>query len=348
MEAVYVMEPGSYVRREGNALCVVKNGRTINRVPAEDLKRMILVGNVNLTGAVLDFLIQRRVETVFMTATGRFRARLGIDEHRHVALRKAQYLKLSDPRFAVKTACIIVIGKVTNMYRFLLLRARRYKDDALRSAAAAMKIVVARLEKEEDIERIRGFEGAATRLYFQAFPRLIRNDRFTFNGRNRRPPLDPVNALLSFVYTLLTNEVLSAIKARGMDPYLGSLHEISYGRPSLACDLVEEYRSFLGDRLVLGLINRKAVSPDDFICRKSMPASFTDEAEMRAKRPVEMKPLVSRTFIAAYEEMMKRSVIWGPEKKNLTYRWVIMSQVGAFADYLLDADGSYRPHTWEN
>ena len=348
MEAVYIMEPGSYVRREGNALCVVKNGRTVNRVPAEDLKRMILVGNVNLTGAVLDFLIQRRVETVFMTSTGRFRARLGIDEHRHVALRKAQYLKLSDPRFAAKTAGRIVIGKVINMHRFLLLRARRYKDDMLRTGAAAMKMIITRLEKEEDVERIRGLEGAATRLYFQAFPRLIRNEHFTFNGRNRRPPLDPVNALLSFIYTLLTNEVLSAIKARGMDPYLGALHEISYGRPSLACDLVEEYRSFLGDRLVLGLINRKAVSPDDFIYRKPVPASFTDEAEMKAKRPVEMKPLVSRTFISAYEEMMKRSVSWGPEKKSLTYRWVIMSQAGAFADYLLDSDGNYSPFTWES
>ncbi len=342
------MEPGCYVRREGNALCVIKDGRTINRVPAEDLKRMILVGNVNLTGAVLDFLIQQRVETVFMTATGRFRARLGIDEHRHVALRKAQYLKLSDPQFAAKTACRIVIGKITNMHRFLLLRARRYKDDTLRSASAAMKMIISRLENETDMDRIRGLEGAATRLYFQAFPGLVRNDRFTFNGRNRRPPLDPVNALLSFVYTLLTNEVLSAVKARGLDPYLGALHEISYGRPSLACDLVEEYRSFLGDRLVLGLINRKAVSPEDFIFRKSAPAGYTDEAEMKAKRPVEMKPLVSRTFIAAYEEMMKRTVSWGPEKKNLNYRWVIMSQVGAFADFLLNSDGVYTPFTWES
>ena len=348
MEAVYVMEPGAYVRREGNALCVVKNGRTLNRVPAEDLKRMILVGNVNLTGAVLDFLIRQRVETIFMTANGRFRARLGIDEHRHVELRKAQYLKLSDPQFAAKTARRIVTGKVTNMHRFLLLRARRYKDDTLRSASAAMKMVMTRLENETDMDRIRGFEGITTRLYFRAFPRLIRNERFTFNGRNRRPPLDPVNALLSFVYTLLTNEVLSAIKARGMDPYMGALHEISYGRPSLACDLVEEYRSFLGDRLVLGLINRQAVSPEDFIFRKSAPENYTDDAEMKAKRPVEMKPLISRTFIAAYEEMMKRSVAWGPDKKNLSYRWVIMSQAGAFADYLMDSESDYTPFTWES
>lgn len=347
MEAVYVMEPGSYVRREGNSLFVMKDGRRIETIPAEDLKRMVLVGNVNLTGPVLDFLIQKRVETVFMTSTGRFRARLGIDEHRHVALRKAQYNQLGDGRFAAETARRIVMGKMANMYKFLLLRGRHYKAAALRTAAAGLKVFLARLEKETDIERIRGFEGAAARLYFQVFPELIRNDRFSFHGRNRRPPLDPVNALLSFVYTLLTNEVLSAIKARGLDPYMGSLHEISYGRPSLACDLVEEYRSFLGDRMVLGLINRKAIGPDDFIYRQPRQMSYIDENEMKQKRPVEMKPDVGRTFIAAYEEMMKRTVSWGKDKKQTTYRMVILGQAGVFADYLLDPQKEYTPFGWE-
>lgn len=348
MEAVYVMEPGSYIRREGNALCVVRSGQVVDRIPAEGLKRMILVGNVNLTGPVLDFLIRRRVETVFMTPTGRFRARLGIDEHRHVALRKAQYLKLTDSEFAVKTARRIVWGKVTNLYRFLLLRGRKYDDEILRTAAAGLKMAAARIENETDMEKIRGLEGAASRVYFKAFPHLIRNEKFTFNGRNRRPPLDPVNALLSFVYTLLTNEVLSAIKARGLDPYMGALHEIAYGRPSLACDLVEEYRPFLGDRLVLGLINRKAIGPDDFIIRQSAPKNYLDEQEMKAKRPVEMKPHVNRTFVAAYEAMMNRTVSWGPGKKNLTYRWVIMSQVGRFVDHLMDPEKEYAPFLWEN
>lgn len=348
MEAIYVMEPGTYIRRDGKSLCVVKSGQVIDRVPAEGLKRMVLVGNINLTGAVLDFLIQQRVETVFMTRTGRFRARLGIDEHRHVALRKAQYFQLADADFSTNLARRIVAGKIVNMYRFLMLRGRKYKNEKLHTAAAGMKMLEIRLKAATKIDRIRGFEGAATRLYFQVFPHLIRNNRLTFNGRNRRPPLDPINALLSFVYTLLTNEVLSCIKARGMDPYMGSLHEISYGRPSLACDLVEEYRSFLGDRMVLGLINRKAITPDDFIYRKGAPRSYTDESEMRQKRPVEMKPHINRTLVAAYEAMMERTVKWGPEEKNINYRRVIMSQVNAFADYLLEPEREYRPFSWEN
>lgn len=347
MEAVYVIEPGCYVRREAGALCVVKQGSVIDRVPAEGLKRLILVGNLSLTGAVLDFLIQRRIETVFMTPTGRFRARLGIDENRHVALRRAQYLRLNEPDFAARTAGMIVAGKMRNMIRLLMLRGRQYDDADLRTAAAGLKSMQLRLDKTSDLEQIRGLEGAATRIYFQRFGRLIRNDRFAFNGRNRRPPLDPINALLSFVYTLLTNEVLSAIKACGLDPYMGALHEIAYGRPSLACDLVEEYRVFMGDRLVLGLINRNALTPDDFIYRDVAQQAYRDEAEMRSKRPVEMRPPVMRAFVTAYEQMMKSKIKYRDGEPRSTYRGVILRQVRSFADYLHAPEGGYTPFVWD-
>ena len=346
MDTIYVMEPGCYVRREGNALNVVKKRQVIDRIPAEGLKRLILVGQVNLTGAVLDFLIRNKVETVFMTPTGRFRARLGICEHRHVALRKAQYGQLGDSGFAARTAAAIVAGKIDNMKHLLLLRGRQYRDDELRSAAAALTPFAARLEKTGDLDRIRGFEGAASRIYFQTFGRLIRSNRFSFNGRNRRPPLDPVNALLSFVYTLLTNEVASAITASGLDPYMGALHEISYGRPSLACDLVEEYRVFLGDRLVLGLINRNALSPDDFIYRQSGRRAYTDEREMQRKRPVEMRPPIRRALVSAYEQMMQRTVSRSTGEGAITYRRLIMEQVRAFGDCLKNHETVYLPFRW--
>ena len=146
---------------------------------------------------------------------------------------------------------------------------------------------------------------------------------------------------------MLTNEVLSALKACGLDPYLGALHEVSYGRPSLACDLVEEFRQFLGDRLVTGLINRKAVKPEDFVYRKSPPDNFVDEEELRRKRPVEMKPAVSRAFIASYEEMMRRTLKYEPLGKKISYRWLIMQQSRAFCRYLEDPGEEYRPFIWE-
>jgi len=347
METIYVLEIGTYLRREGSSLKVVKGNTVIEEIPVEGLKKLTLIGYVSLSAGVLDFLIQNRVETVFMTPTGRFRARLAVDEHRHVALRKAQYLLLSNEEFALKTARLLVQGKIGNMTRFLLLRARQYKSEALRLGAVKLKTMGAAVAGVRDLDKLRGLEGNASRTYFQLFGSLIRNSPFEFKGRNRRPPLDPVNALLSFVYTMLTNEVLSAINACGLDPYFGSLHEISYGRPSLACDLVEEYRTFLGDRLVLGLINKRAVSPSDFVYRKNAPANFVDEKEMQEKRPVEMKPAINRAFVSSYEGMMNRRVSYGKPKGKTSCGLLILHQVRAFAKYLEDPSRGYQPFSWE-
>jgi CRISPR-associated protein Cas1 len=300
METLYVVEQGAYLKKDGDSLKIVKQNVIIDTIPAQGLQKLLLSGYVSLTGSVMNFLIKNRIETVFVTPTGRFRARLMIDEHKHVALRKAQYLMLANEQFCLDTMKIIVRGKLETMVAFLLKRAKNYGDEPMRIAAAGLKSLCKNLDSKLSKDAIRGIEGAGARIYFSMFNRLIRNDLFQFNGRNRRPPKDPVNALLSFVYTLLTNEVISAIKISGLDPYMGSLHEISYGRPSLACDLVEEYRCDLGDRLVLSLINRKMVGPDDFVYKKGSNLNFIDEKEMKDSRPVEMKPYLLKAFIASY------------------------------------------------
>ena len=165
MESIYVIEPGSYVRREGSSLNVVKGGSVIDRLACDGLKRLMLIGYISLSGPVLDFLIRRRIETVFVTPTGRFRARLGLDEHKHVNLRKSQFIRLSDKAFALETAKLLVKGKINNMYRFCLLRARQYKDDALGLSAARLKSMALSLARVEQLDVLRGFEGAATRAY---------------------------------------------------------------------------------------------------------------------------------------------------------------------------------------
>ena len=350
MESLYILEPGATLRREGNSLKVFRDNQLVERIPAEGLKRLVLVGNVSLTGPVLDFLISRRIETAFITKTGRFRARLAVDEHLHVERRRAQYINLSDDRFALKTARAVVEGKLRNQAAFLKLRGRRYQDEKILVAALKLKSMAEHCESVEELASLRGLEGAAGQAYYSVFDRLIRNDGFAFGGRNKRPPKDPVNALLSFIYTLLTNEVLSAIKTCGLDPYLGALHEVSYGRPSLACDLVEEYRAFLGDRVVLGLINKKMINPDDFIVRDNAPENFIDEEDMKRKRPVEMKPAIARSFIAAYEQTMRQSAFHPGCGKNLTYRRLLLQQAYSFGEYLENPQNPeklYRPFSWE-
>ena len=281
MDSLYILEPGSFIKKDGDCLKIINKKTVLDTIPASGLQQLTLAGRTSLSGPVLDFLIKNKIDTVFLTPGGRFRARLLLDESGHVALRQRQYLLLADPAFKLDLARRIVRGKLENQVRMLLRRGTQYNIDQLRTVGVQIKALQQKLAATEDTDQIRGIEGYGARLYYSVFGLLLREEGFVFTGRNRRPPRDPVNALLSFVYTLFTNEILNGIKRVGLDPYLGALHEIVHGRPSLACDLVEEWRVF-GERLVLTLINRKVVKPDDFI--------YNPEAGEGGDLPVRMKP----------------------------------------------------------
>ncbi|QCQ23216.1 CRISPR-associated endonuclease Cas1 [Desulfoglaeba alkanexedens] len=346
MERTYVLEPGAYLRKAGDHLAVTKAGALIAEIPLEGLRQLTLVGAASLSGAVLDVLIQRRIETVLLTPRGRFRARLMVDEHKHVERRRAQYLRLSDPDFVLRTAKAVVAGKLRNAARFLSLRAKAYGDGELGRTAARLKGLSESVASQSDLDLVRGMEGIGGNLYFQVFARLIRVPGFRFEGRNRRPPKDPINALLSFVYTLLTLEVLTAVKVVGLDPYLGALHAVEYGRPSLPCDLVEEWRSFLGDRLVLGLVNRRVIGPDDFVYRKVACIDGVDEEDLKQRRPVEMKPKIARAFLEAYERWMTTRVTLPDTGIGTDYRGLIRHQVWNFCRCLTGERDAYEPFMW--
>lgn len=334
MHSLYLMQPGSYLKKSGEALQIVRDDQVIDTIPAEGLTHLALAGRSTVSGAVLDYLIKKRIDTVFMTVDGRFRARLLLDEAGHVALRQQQYIRLADPAYARKVAVAIVSEKLENQGRLLLRRAMQLNIAELRAVAAQVRALKKRLERAEKLDEIRGVEGYGTRLFFSVFGMLIRNDAFQFTGRNRRPPRDPVNGMLSFVYTLFTNEVVNGIKSCGLDPYLGSLHEIVSGRPSLACDLVEEWRVF-AERLVLTLINRKVVDPVDFIYRSK-------KERAGGALPVEMKPAMMRSLIGSYHRQLESRLHYPPTGLQTSVRWIIHNQCRRFAESL--ADGTvYKP-----
>ncbi len=333
MDSLYVVEQGCYLRKDGESLKIMKGRKVIQTIPASGLRRLVIAGWSSLTGAVLDFLIRNQVDTVFMTPTGRFRARLLLDDTGHVELRQKQYVRLADNDFKAAAARAVAAGKLENHIRFLRRRASQREIPELASVALQIKALSRQLEGEKDLDRIRGMEGYAARLMYGVFGLLITNEKFEFKGRNRRPPLDPVNALLSFVYTLLTNEVQNAIKVAGLDPYLGALHEPGRGRPSLACDLVEEWRAW-GERMVLTLINRKVVEPEDFILKR---------ARSKGQRPVEMKPAVCRALIEAFEKQMAHRVYYQAEEETTTLRMIMYGQARVFAGSLEEGADIYQP-----
>ncbi|MBE1426629.1 CRISPR-associated protein Cas1 [Desulfomicrobium macestii] len=348
MERIYLLEPGTFLKKEGTNLALTRDGKVIDRVSLDGLKQLTLIGYTSLSGAVLRALVRNRIETVLLTPTGRFEGRLCVDEHKQVLRRKAQYLRLSDPVMQAAVAESIVKGKLRSQARLLLLRGQQFGEPTLLASGAAIRA----LEKGfpsgmTDLDFIRGVEGHGSRIYFSAFPDMLRNPDFTFPGRVKRPPTDPVNALLSFVYSVLTNEVLSAIQRVGLDPYLGSLHEVSYGRPSLACDLVEEWRAFIADRLVLGLLNRKSISPDNFVYRPSDQKVFADEEELKARRPVEMKPATMRALLKAYDAWMNTRVLDPADGKKTSYREILFAQARRFNSWIMGESEMYLPFAWD-
>jgi CRISPR-associated protein Cas1 len=346
MHRVYVLEQGTYLRKSGNSLVLMKDKTVVDEVSLPQLEHLVLAGFISLSGAVINALVQHRVETVLLDRHFGFRARLHVDEHKHVQRRQNQYVQLNYQEFSVQTARSIVSGKLSNQARFLQIRGQQSQSNALLSWAQAIKAIARSISAVPDMDLLRGAEGHGSRLYFQAFAHLVKNPGFSFQGRNRRPPLDPVNALLSFCYTLLTNEVLTAIKIVGLDPYLGSLHEVAYGRPSLACDLVEEWRTFVVDRLVLGLINTKSIRPEDFVTREQRDVDFVDEQDLKAKRPVELKPGPRKALVEAYETWMNRKIQDPYQDDSTTYRQHILRQVRHFSAYLNGDDAEYKPFPW--
>lgn len=238
-EVLYVLSSGSWLKREGEALLVMREGRVQDRIPLGGLKRLVLLGRSSLSSGLLDFLVKRGIDTVFATPDGRFRAVILGDPGSHVERRMAQYRKLSCENSSLEMSAILVAGKVATFSLYLKHRGKTLGNRDLLQSVLRIE-ACSPLEEDRDPARLRGLEGAASRMYFQAFSGLIQNPAFRFQGRNRRPPKDPVNAMLSYLYTVLFAEVLSAILTEGLDPWLGSLHELAPGRPALACDLMEE------------------------------------------------------------------------------------------------------------
>lgn len=273
LNTLYVATEGAYLRRDGlNVVVEVERVEKL-RVPLHLLSGVAVFGQVSLSPALMGSLAEAGVVTAFFGMNGRFLARVEGPVSGNVLLRREQYRVLDDGPACTRIASGFVVGKVLNQ-RGVLLRALRdhgaAMEDAARDAVSAatdrMQAIARRALHETDLDRLRGHEGEAAALYFEVFAHALRvaDPALTFKGRSRRPPMDPANALLSFVYTLLVHDCRGALEGVGLDPAAGFLHRLRPGRPSLALDLMEELRAPMADRLALSLLNRREVGVGDF------------------------------------------------------------------------------------
>jgi len=282
LNTLYVTSQGSYLSKEGETIVIRTEDGTRKRFPVHVLDGVVCFGNVLCSPFLLGHCADSGLAVSFLTERGRFLASVRGPQSGNVLLRRTQYRQADDPVAASAMARSILVGKVTNsravLRRCLRDHSERINSSVVDQAIAMLNECAKKLRMPISLDEARGFEGQAANAYFTAFDSMILREgpTYAFSGRNRRPPLDVVNCLLSFIYTLLTHDVRSALEAVGVDPQVGFLHRDRPGRPGLALDIMEEFRPFLADRLALSLINRKEVNKRGFV-KKASGAIFMDD-----------------------------------------------------------------------
>jgi len=282
LNTLFVTTQGSYLRKDGLTVDVRVEKQTRLRVPLHNLSSIVCFGRVSLSPALMGTCAESGIAISFLKTNGRFLARVIGPASGNVLLRRAQYRMSDNPERCLDVSKSIVIGKIANC-RTVLRRAARDTNDSARSESLTrggdrLTTSLTAVDKSTEQNQLRGIEGDAASVYFAAFNSMLTNHapEFAFTSRSRRPPLDPINALMSFAYTLLTHDVRSACDAVGLDSQVGFLHRDRPGRPGMALDLMEEFRPVLADRMVLSLVNRQQIQARDFVQRESGAVLLND------------------------------------------------------------------------
>lgn len=327
MATLYVTEQGAKVSRESRHLIISKEHRKLVELPIVDVDQLVVFGRVDLTVPVVDLFLEDGREVVFMSTKGVYKGRLHGPTSGTVATRAAQYAALTDETFCLGLARLLVSGKIANA-RTLLLRLNRYYAVPEASAAiASLKHYGSQAEQATSLDSLRGTEGAAARAYFEGYRTFI-SPAFTWKKRIKRPPKDPVNALLSFGYTLLANTTVGVINIAGLDAYGGFYHTEKSGRPALALDLMEEFRHIVVDALVLTMINKRIVTPNDF--------------DLTAGGCFLSKAGLSR-FLSQYEKRLGKRIVYPATGDTVSLMRVMELQARLLVSCLPTGVADYHP-----
>lgn len=280
LNTLYITTPEAYLSKDGLNVVVSVDKDERFRIPIMNIENIVTFGYMGASPGLMKLCMDNNVSLSFMTPQGRFICRIQGPTKGNVLLRKKQYTLSEDKNVSLHLAKLFTTGKVYNT-RSILQRYIRDNgsDEDVEQVIKQLNWQKKRILQAENMDILRGEEGQAANTYFDIFDHLIlqQKEDFAFNGRNRRPPKDEVNAMLSFVYTLIANDVASALESVGLDPYIGFMHTLRPGRTSLALDMMEELRAYLGDRLVLSMINRKQITKKDFIRQSDDSFVMTDD-----------------------------------------------------------------------
>lgn len=327
MSTLYVVEAGSRLEKEYDRLLVTLNDEVILRVPVGRVSRVVFVGRVGATTAALHALLAADIPLLLITRGGKLLGQLSPPMPGNLPLRRAQYHRDEDADFCFRLAREIVAGKLRNQRTLVGRLARRPGGAVPAGAATRLTAAIARVEAAADMDALRGIEGQAARVYFAHYRRAF-DPAWAFTNRNRRPPRDPINALLSLGYSLLTQNMMTALEGAGLDPYLGYFHSEVYNRPALALDLVEEFRAPVVDSLTLWIANQRILRPEDFRPGEGGGVELTDRG--------------LREYLSQFSRKLESAVLVRELERRLSYRKLFEVQARRLARVITGEEESYR------
>ncbi len=337
--ALYLTEQGLKVRREGQRLQLFQEKKILRELRLDDVDEVFVFGRVHFTAQAIQALLKREVHVHFLTTSGKYLGRLVPPKGKNVELRLAQFRAFENENQRLSLARGFIAAKVQNQRAFLRRQNRKLKDDALSRAILKLRQQIGQIESASTLETLRGAEGLAANTYFDVFGRLIQVNGITFPGRIRRPPPDPINALLSLGYTLLCAQIWSLVETSGLDPYLGFLHVPEYGRPSLVLDLMEEWRPIIVDPLVVRLFNWGTIKPQDFT-----EEPWDEEGDFPCVR---LSPQGLRKFLSQFHKRLEEGATYPPLGKRFRYKDIMKQQIWHLGRVLEGRENTYKGFVFE-
>jgi CRISPR-associated protein Cas1 len=339
LNTIFITTPGAYLFKEGETVVVKIEDEIKMTVPIHTISGIVCFGPVTLSPYLMGFCAENNVAVSFLSEYGKFLARVQGYTHGNVLLRRQQYRLADDDQSCARVAKSVLAGKFSNaravLNRALRDHSKKVDVDAMKEASARIAQSLNKLDIDLDLDALRGLEGDCAHSYFSVFDHLIvaQKDDFVFHERSRRPPLDNVNCLLSFLYTLLAHDVRSSLESVGLDSAVGFLHRDRPGRPGLALDLMEEFRPFIADRLAVSLINLNQVNKGSFKKSESGAVLMTDEAR--------------KTVLVAYQNRKQEEIYHPFIDEKVCVGILFYVQALLFARFLRgDLDG-YPPFIWK-
>ncbi len=362
MSSIYILSDyGKLYKKDETIVFQQADGTSTILFPFKT-ELLVLIGNVSISGDAMKILTKYKIPVTFLSKNGRFNGKLSFGESKNVFLRKKQYEILIDALSSLEIARSIVTGKIKNQISFMQRIKRKssitdIEDQKIQNAISSIKNTLADAEKTNDIEKLRGYEGMAARIYFSVFGMNIIPEWAEFKSRSRNPPASNVNAVLSFLYTLLMYRVESAIESFGLDTCCGNLHALNYGKTALVFDLVEEFRVPVADSVCCALFNLGTLNENDFEEKvfssdsEDLPLDNEPETIFSAGEQVSIPEkgiLLTKTgikkVIAAFEEKMDSSILYLPKNSKLSYRRIIYEQVEHYKRVITGEETSYRSY----